>query len=110
MIQDLRQGLRVLLHSKGWTVVVVLSLALGIGANTAIFSVINGMLLRELPVEKPDELVRLRWSGQNDTVTNSSDYGNSTSENGEQVRATFSYPMYAQFRKDNRTMTDLFAS
>jgi predicted permease len=109
MIQDLRQGLRVLLQSKGWTIMVILSLALGIGANTAIFSGINGLLLRKLPVKDPDTLVRLRYAGQNDMVTSSSDYGNSAEENGLRVRTTFSYPMYQQFRKDNQTMADLFA-
>jgi putative ABC transport system permease protein len=66
MIQDLRHGIRVLLQSKGWTAVVVLSLALGIGANTALFSSINGLLFRKIPVSQPDELVRLRWAGKND--------------------------------------------
>ena len=75
MIRDLRQALRMLSRPKGWTTVVVLSLALGIGANTALFSAINGLLLKTLPVRDPDSLVRLRWSGKNDMVTSSSDYG-----------------------------------
>src|SRR5262245_45464655 len=110
MIRDLRQGLRMLLQAKGWTAVVVLSLALGIGANTALFSAINGLLIRTLPVRDPDTLVRLRWSGKNDMVTSSSDYGFSgTDENGRNFRTTFSYPMFRQFVTDNQTMTDLFA-
>ena len=44
MLRDLRHGVRVLMQAKGWTAVVVLSLAVGIGANTAIFSAVNGML------------------------------------------------------------------
>jgi len=99
-----------LLQAKGWTAVVVLSLALGIGANTALFSAINGLLIRTLPVRDPDTLVRLRWSGKNDMVTSSSDYGFSgTDENGRNFRTTFSYPMFRQFVTDNKTMTDLFA-
>jgi predicted permease len=99
-----------LLQAKGWTTVVVLSLALGIGANTALFSAVNGLLLRTLPVRDPDTLVRLRWSGKNDMVTSSSDYGfTGTDENGRNIRSTFSYPMFRQFVTDNRTMTDLFA-
>ncbi len=110
MLKDLRHACRVLLHAKGWTAVVLISLALGIGANTAIFSAINGLLIRQVPVRDPDSLVRLRWGGHNDVVTDSSDYGYSGfGPDGQRVRATFSYPMYQQFRADNKTMTDLVA-
>ena len=57
--QDLRYGLRMMWRTRGVTVVVVLSLALGIGANTAVYSLLNAALLRRLPVEAPHELVRL---------------------------------------------------
>ena len=110
MIRDLRQAARMLLQAKGWTTVVVLSLALGIGANTALFSAINGLLLKTIPVRDPDALVRLKWAGKNDMVTSSSDYGFSADdESGGRTRSTFSYPMFKQFVADNRTMTDLFA-
>jgi predicted permease len=110
MLKDLRHAVRMLLHAKGWTAVVVVSLALGIGANTALFSAINGLLLTRVPVKDPDGLVRLRWAGRNDMVTSSSDYGFlNKGPDGQNVRATFSYPMYQQFVTDNRTMTDLFA-
>ena len=99
-----------LLNAKGWTVVVVLSLALGIGANTAIFSAISGMLLTKIPVRDPDSLVRLRYAGRNDMVTSSSDYGvTRKTPEGLTARTTFSYPMFRQFVADNKTMTDLFA-
>ena len=102
MLKDLRHAARMLLHAKGWTAVVVLSLALGIGANTAIFSGVNALLLTEIPVNDPASLVRLRWGGRNDMVNSSSDYGFSAKgADGQNVRTTFSYSMYQQFLTDN---------
>src|SRR4029450_1833467 len=75
MLKDLRHGLRTLTQAKGWTAVVVLSLALGIGANTVLFSAVNGLLLTKIPVTDPDSLVRLRYVGRHDMVSSSSDYG-----------------------------------
>ena len=111
MFKDLRHAVRVLMRAKGWTAVVILSLALGIGANAAIFSGLNGLLLTRIPVRDPDALVRLRWVGRNDMVTSSSDYGsiNRANYGGENVRTTFSYPMYQQLVAANKTMADLFA-
>src|SRR5207248_9882259 len=109
-LKDLRHVMRMLLQAKDWTAVVAISLALGIGANTALFGAINGLLLRTLPVKEPDTLVRLRWAGRNDMVTSSSDYGFTNKDAaGQDVRATFSYPMFQQFVADNRTMSDLLA-
>jgi predicted permease len=104
MLKDLRHAIRMLAGAKGWTAVIVVSLAIGIGANTALFSLLNGLLLTKLPVKDPDTLVRFRYVGANDAVTDSSDYG---FRNGG--RTTFSYPMFQQFVADNRTMSDLFA-
>jgi predicted permease len=99
-----------LLQDKGWTSVVVLSLALGIGANTALFSAINGLLLKKLAVSDPDSLVRIRYAGPNQVRTDILVYGYSAPDTrGRQVESSFSYPMYLQFRADNRTMSDLFA-
>jgi predicted permease len=61
MIQDLRFGVRMLLKHKGFTMVAVLSLALGIGANTALFSVVDAVLLKTLPVKEPEQLALFEW-------------------------------------------------
>jgi predicted permease len=109
MIRDLRHAVRLLLRSKAWTLVVVLSLALGIGANTAIFTAFNGLLLRTIPVDHPETLVRFRWIGDNDMGTSYSDYGYTEKVDGVDTGTTFPYPFYEHFRNANKTLMDLFA-
>jgi predicted permease len=110
MLKDVRHAVRVLLRARWWTLVVILSLALGIGANAALFSAVNRLLLKQLPVKDPNGLVRLRYAGPNDMVTSSSDYGSSRrTANGDTVRTTFSFSMFEQFVANNQTMEDLFA-
>src|SRR5215467_13641789 len=63
LVHDVRFGTRQLRRNPGFAMVAVLTLALGIGANTAIFSVLDPLLLRKLPVQRPDELVRIDAAG-----------------------------------------------
>ena len=105
MLKDLRHAVRVLLHA-GWTAVVILSLALGIGANTAIFSAVSSLLLTQVPIREPNGLVRLRSVGRNDMRTSSSDYGFSARSRRRRSAPPSRTPMYQQFLADNQTMTD----
>jgi hypothetical protein len=104
MLQDLKYALRNLLRTRGWTAVVLLSLMLGIGANTALFTAVNGMLLQTLAVSDPDTLVRFKWAGQNDMLRGSSEYGFNEPFDGQPVRATFSYAVFEALRDANRTL------
>src|ERR1700676_477723 len=78
MFEDLRYSLRVLARSPSFTLVAVVGLALGIGANSAIFTVMNAILLRPLPYKKPDQLVLLwqvnRHTGDREIKVSAADY------------------------------------
>ena len=71
MLHDLKHAYRMLMQSKGWTIVVLLSLAIGIGATTALFTAVNGLLLQTIPIPDPQSLVILKWSGKNNMVRSS---------------------------------------
>ena len=110
MLSDLRLAARMMLQAKGWTAVILISLALGIGANTALFTAMNGLLFRKLPVSDPDPLVRFGSVGPNQMRTDTLVYGFTAPDaGGRRVDPTFSYPMYRQLVEDNQTMSDLFA-
>ncbi len=103
-IHDIRYGLRQLRKSPGFTITVVLTLALGIGANAAIFTLFDQVLLRMLPVQKPKELVRLEWSGAF-SGWSSAFGGNSPGHNNY-----FSYPMYKDLREQNSVFQGILAA
>jgi predicted permease len=109
MLHDLTYAYRMLLQTKGWTLVVLLSLAIGIGATTALFTAVNGLLLQTLAVPEPDTLVRLSAAGENNMRRSSSDYGFSEPYQGKQVRSSFSYAGYQALRAANQTLTDVAA-
>ena len=92
LIQDLKFGIRTLRRSPGFALAAICALALGIGANATIFSLVNGVLLRGLPgVENPAMLITLDRHLRGDTYT------------------TFSYPDYLDFRDHSRSLSGLAA-
>src|SRR5438477_6965308 len=88
--QDVRYGLRVLAKNPGFTAIAVLTLALGIGANTALFSVVNGVLLNPLRFPSPDELV----AGYTKSPTFQ--------------ESSVSYPNFLDWQKDSHSFASLF--
>jgi predicted permease len=100
LFHDLRYALRQLRKSPRFTVTVIVTLALGIGANSAVFTLFDQVLLRMLPVERPKELVRFNWTG---------DFSGGDSEFGGDESDYFSYPMYKDLRDRNQVFQGILA-
>ena len=116
MIQDLRFGLRMLLKHKGFTMVAVLSLALGIGANTALFSVVDTVLLKRLPVTEPERLALFEWhAGLPFRVSGMSGTSSVPSPPGVKALSLFRYDVVERMRQahaaalQDSPLSDFFA-
>ncbi len=101
ILNEIRLGLRQMRKAPVFTIVAVLTLALGIGANTAVFTLFDQALLRSLPVSHPEQLVRLHWTG--DAPGHFNSYGGDDTE-------YFSYPMYRDLRDKNEVMQAVIAN
>ena len=101
MLQDVRFALRQLRKSPAFTLTVVVTLALGIGANAAVFTLFDQVLLRMLPVQRPKELVRFEWTGR---------FSGSASSFGGSSHDFFSYPMYKDLRDQNQVFQGILAA
>src|SRR5512145_1035521 len=107
--QDLRYGVRMLSANKVFSALAIVSLALGIGANTAIFSFMDAMLMRSLPVPEPQSLVTLAWHTNKREMHGSNRHNvNYTDPNGGFVGGIFSYPAFEFLHRDTPVFSTVF--
>jgi predicted permease len=104
-----RQGIRRLARERLFTATAVITMALGIGANTALFSIVNAVLLRSLPVPNPHELRVVAWKGRNVRLSQYTGGGAFQSVPGYRVDGSFPYPAYCEFRDQGVGFADVFA-
>src|SRR5262245_18045022 len=114
VFQDLRFAVRMFAGNKALTITAIFSLALGIGANTALFSMVDAVHLKKLPVKNPDELVLFQWTSPKgfqglklDSMVFDATYTNP--KTGLETNQTFSDVTFRQFREHARTLSNIFA-
>ncbi len=107
--QDLRYGARMLLKHKGITAIAAISLALGIGANTALFSIMDAMLLRRLPVKEPGRLVLFRSVAPPEFSPGVYAGYDNTDAMGQRTMTSFPYQSFQRIREQQSVLSDVFA-
>jgi len=109
-VHDIRYGARMLIKDRGFTAIAVISLALGIGANTALFSIVDVMLLKQLPVREPGRLVLFRSVAPRE-FSSGSYTGNSNTDpvTGQRNMTSFPYQSFKRMREEDSALSHIFA-
>ena len=108
---DLRFGVRTLAKAPAFTAIIIVTLALGVGANTAIFTLVNAVMLRALPVRDPQQLVVLQWSVRhwNGGTSSFGDCASNTRNSDRFTSCSLPYPLFQEIQKQAKVLTDAMA-
>src|SRR5262249_38529104 len=111
MIKDIRFAMQMLLKHPAFTLIAVLTLALGVGANTALFSVVDAVLLKKLPVKDPDRLVLFKasWNGEKFGVGGFNGSNSLDRKTGWTVGTSFPIQTLVRLRQEQGVVSDVFA-
>lgn len=111
LLQDLRYGVQMLLTHRAFTAIAVLTIAIGVGANTALFSVVDAVLLKKLPVNNPDQLVLLKASWNPEKFGTGGFYGSNRFDRDTGLNTGTSFPLhtYTRLRQEPGPLSDVFA-